>query len=367
MSPLVPTSSRDTMPCRSLAPLVAMRYPAAARPPTTVGPVHPTLGWAATPTGLSTTTMSLSSWMIVIPGTGSAITFSVGLSSTPGRMTSRRSPAATRSDFPAGWWLRWTSPALARSAALVRETPKSRARAASTRSPSSPSGTNRVRASAIRFCLVSGGLVSGGLVSGGLVPAVLGAPAVNSDAPHRQDGDHHGSAHDGDVREVADEPAEVVDEVHDVATAGAGFAEDAVAEVAEGTAEQEAESPRPGCAADAPGGDHDEHQDATGDEREHPGRAVADGERRTRVADEVERDQRPEHGHGLPRGQGLQGPPLGELVSDQHRGSGGREEGEQACAGCWGRGGLGGLFVRCDQRRSCFVLHGMHRVARGAA
>src|SRR6476619_3362394 len=236
------------MPCRSGTPEVEILKPAAARPPTTVGPVHPTLGWAATPTGLSTTTVSLSSWMIVIPGTGSAITFSVGLSSTPGRMTSRRSPAATRSDFPAGWWLRWTSPALARSAALVRETPKSRARAASTRSPSSPSGTNRVRASAIRFCLVSGGLVSGGLVSGGfvsggLVPAVLGAPAVASDAPHRQDGDHHGSAHDGDVREVADEPAEVVDEVHDVATAGAGFAEDAVAEVAEGTAEQEAESP----------------------------------------------------------------------------------------------------------------------------
>lgn len=48
------------MPCRSGAPEVEIRKPAAARPPMTVGPVQPTDACAATPTGLSTTTMSAS-------------------------------------------------------------------------------------------------------------------------------------------------------------------------------------------------------------------------------------------------------------------------------------------------------------------
>ena len=61
ISPDVPTSSRCTIPCRSAAPLVATRWPAAASPPVTVGPSQPGLGCAATPTGLSTTSRSASS------------------------------------------------------------------------------------------------------------------------------------------------------------------------------------------------------------------------------------------------------------------------------------------------------------------
>ena len=47
------------MPCRSGAPLVAIRNPAPARWPTTVGPDQPGEGWTATPTGLSITTIDV--------------------------------------------------------------------------------------------------------------------------------------------------------------------------------------------------------------------------------------------------------------------------------------------------------------------
>ena len=71
ITPDVPTSSRCTIPCRSEAPLVAIRNPAPARWPTTVGPRQPGEGWTATPTGLSITTMASSSWMIPMPSTTS--------------------------------------------------------------------------------------------------------------------------------------------------------------------------------------------------------------------------------------------------------------------------------------------------------
>ena len=62
------------MPCRSAAPLVEIRKPAATRCPTTVGPVQPGLGCTATPTGLSMTTMASSSWTILMPSTISGTT-----------------------------------------------------------------------------------------------------------------------------------------------------------------------------------------------------------------------------------------------------------------------------------------------------
>src|SRR4051794_25604397 len=171
--------------------------------------------------------MSSSSWMMPMPGTGSAMTFRLGLSSAVGSSTSRRSPAVTRSDLPTGAWLSWTSPAWARSAALVRETPNSRASAASTRSPSRPSGTYRVRASGMGGVLTCGGAAFvGGLGGAGPAPALVlglatglvaaGALAVDGDAAQREDADQHGRADDGDVGDVADEQTEVVDEVDDV-------------------------------------------------------------------------------------------------------------------------------------------------------
>ena len=74
-----------------------MRYPAAARPPITVVPVQPGLGWAATPTGLTITTMSSSSWTISMPSTGSATicTGAGGLRASRPPARRRRAPART--------------------------------------------------------------------------------------------------------------------------------------------------------------------------------------------------------------------------------------------------------------------------------
>ncbi len=133
------------MPCRSAAPLVEIRKPAATRCPTTVGPVQPGLGCTATPTGLSITTMASSSWMILMPSTVSG-TMATG-SIAAGIATSSIEPGSTRSDFAGGAPSTLTWPLRISSAARVRDSPNIRAIAASTRSPARPSGTVTVRRS----------------------------------------------------------------------------------------------------------------------------------------------------------------------------------------------------------------------------
>src|SRR5258708_21421371 len=88
------------MPLRSAAPLVEMLKPAPARCPITVGPVQPGDGCAATPTGLSTTMISSSSYTIRRLSTvsGTTVTWVGGAGSS----TSSSTPAATRDDFGAG-------------------------------------------------------------------------------------------------------------------------------------------------------------------------------------------------------------------------------------------------------------------------
>src|SRR6188472_318575 len=179
------------------------------------------------------------------------------------------SPALTRWLLPTLAALTLTPPVAARSAARVRERPNRRAMAASTRSPSSPSGTRTVRAS------------------------LIGVPG----AVHRSreggaaEGQHHddaGSDDDGDVGDVADEQAEVVDEVDDVSAPGPGSPEAAVDQVAHRAAEEQPQGHRPRHVAHLARPDDDPHEDAERDGREHPRRAVADGERRPGVADQVE-------------------------------------------------------------------------------
>src|SRR6478609_3641319 len=296
MSPEVPTSSRLTTPWRSGAPEVEMRYPAAARPDTTSGPLHPTLGWAATPTGLSTTTMSSSSWTIDMPGTGWAMTCRLGLSSGRGSDTSSIEPAESRSDLATDLPSSTTWPSAARSAALVRETPKSRATPASTRSPSRPSGTRTVRSS--------------GMVVTPAAPVV--APPVDADAEHRQDDDESRRRDDPDVGHVADEPPVVVDEVDDVSLATAGWTDEAVGEVAQGSPEQHAEGDGPGTRAQLACDHDDRHEDGDGDPGHDPGVAGAERERRTGVADELEADELPEEGAGLPVGEHVERDHLAE-------------------------------------------------------
>ncbi len=75
-----------------------------------------------------------------MPGTGSAGTGGPAPGGG-GSVTASSAPATTRSDFIAGLPSTSTSPAAISSAAPVREKPNIRARAASSRSPSRPSGT----------------------------------------------------------------------------------------------------------------------------------------------------------------------------------------------------------------------------------
>src|SRR4051812_30239905 len=82
-----------------------------------------------------------------MPGTGSAT--GTGADGGGGTVTSSHAPAWTRSDLAGTDPSTSTSPAEMSSAARVRENPKSRARAASRRSPSRPSGTGSVRRSLI--------------------------------------------------------------------------------------------------------------------------------------------------------------------------------------------------------------------------
>ena len=103
-----------------------------------MGPDQPTLGCAATPTGLSTTTMS-SSWnTICMPSTSVATTTA---RRGAGIDASRIEPGMTRSDLAGARPSSGTWPSATSSLARVRDRPSRRARALSTRSPARPSGT----------------------------------------------------------------------------------------------------------------------------------------------------------------------------------------------------------------------------------
>src|SRR5437762_14356053 len=144
--PVVPTSSRCTTPWRSAAPLVATVCPIAASPPVTVGPVQPGLGCAATPTGLSTTTMSSSLYTMVMPSTrcGGTTGASTG---GGGSVTSSQAPALTLSARGRGYPSTIASPASTSAEAAARDSPNNRDTTWTRRMASNPSGTGRARRS----------------------------------------------------------------------------------------------------------------------------------------------------------------------------------------------------------------------------
>ena len=215
------------MPCRSEAPLVAIRNPPPARWPTTVGPVQPGEGCTATPTGLSITTIESSSWMIWIPSTISGTTSSG--SARPGMVTSSVVPGVTRSLLADR---RHRRPGRGRrpisSAARVRERPNIRARAASTRSPASPSGTRTTP-----------------------VVDASGVPVVGPRLRVAVEPDRRGTAWsrisagadvDADVGDVEDRPVRQHEEVDDVAAQRPRVAEEPVGEVAGDAGQQQPEA-----------------------------------------------------------------------------------------------------------------------------
>lgn len=152
----------------------------------TVGPDQPGLGCAATPTGLPITTTSSSSCTISMPSTGSA-TICTGAGAS-GISTSSQAPPCTRSDLPTTDPSTVTFPAAASSAALVREKPNMREMAASTRSPSRPSGTGRLRISGIvltrRVCRTAATRPTAP-VENPAAPTVGRAPSALVDGPVR--------------------------------------------------------------------------------------------------------------------------------------------------------------------------------------
>src|SRR4051812_21626621 len=237
ITPEVPTSSRCTIPWRSDAPLVAILNPAAARWPTTVGPVQPGEGCTATPTGLLITTIDGSSWMIWIPSTSSGTT-SRGSTST-GIVTSRLAPASTRSLLTAPAPSTCTRPREIRSAARVRESPNIWAMAASTRSPASPSGTGRVRWSA---CVTTRMHPVG--------PCCARPGPVQPDPAEGLHEDHHRGHVDTDVGDVEDRPVRQLEEVHDMPLQEARRPDQPVGQVATDPREQQPEGNRPPGAAD---------------------------------------------------------------------------------------------------------------------
>ena len=116
-------------------------------------------------------------------------------------------------------------------------------------------------------------------------------------------------------------------------------------------------------------GDRDADREQGHDERE----GVADREGGTGVAQQPQREEVTEHRHDVPVVEGAEGPDLARLVGDEadERDDGEGDErrrgaGFPACAVglAVGRSPTGtGVVV--GQRRSCFVLHATHRVARG--
>ena len=143
MTPDVPTSRRWTMPCRSVGPSEATLYPAARSPPMTVGPSQPTLGCAATPTGLCTQMISASLYKTSMPSTSSS-RGSRGFSGS-GSSTETTWPDARRSDLPSSCESTVTPPSAHSWAVAERERPRSLASAASARMPSKPSGMGKLR------------------------------------------------------------------------------------------------------------------------------------------------------------------------------------------------------------------------------
>src|SRR6476661_5020380 len=99
----------------------------------------------------------------------------VAAGATSGISTSSQPLAARRSDLPSSLPSRCTPPAAAISAARVRDRPSSRDNAASTRSPTRPSGTGIARVSGILLGLTGRrGALGPGLDLGLDVGLVLG-------------------------------------------------------------------------------------------------------------------------------------------------------------------------------------------------
>ena len=137
-TPVVFASRRCTMPWRSAAPLVATVWPAAIRPPMTVGPGPAGRRMRGHPARLVHDDDVV---VLVQDRRGPRPAAAARPGAAAGSVTCSGSPASTRSDFAAGRPSSSTRPSPISSAALDLDSPNILASAASSRSPSRPSGT----------------------------------------------------------------------------------------------------------------------------------------------------------------------------------------------------------------------------------
>src|SRR4051794_19652654 len=178
-----------------------------------------------------------------MPSTGRGGTGSPG---GGGSSTSSQLPAVSRSPLPRARPSTTTPPASATSAAEVRDSPKRRDSAWSTRCPSSPSGTGRARCR-------PGELVTEPIVtcpgawtaSGGVGPSLVPRPrAVELDPAQRQQRPEDPAAHDRGVGHVEHRESPAVgsehrQEVDHSPAQETRVTEDAVEQIAHGPAQDQ--------------------------------------------------------------------------------------------------------------------------------
>ena len=404
MSPEVFASSRCTMPWRSAAPLVARICPAPSSPSSTVGPVQPGVGWAATPGGLSTTTMSESSYTTSRPGT---VRGTGAVDTGAGSVTSSHSPAGTRSDlaavrppistWPVGDQFRGARPGQPehpgqrgvdpltvqpvghRHPALARPghgVPSPDGRGAAGRS--GPDALPSWPRSAARRLADRAPLPWPGPPAS--PPAALppAGPAAWCRRPSREIPRAASS--------TASTPPHTMQESATLNTGQCGSSiqsttcaaqearrpEEPVPQVPGRPAEQQPERDRPGNAAQPPGGAQDGHDDAEGDQGEDDGDRGADAERGAAVTQLPQRQQAAEQPEGGPIRQGRDHDGLGHQIRNENRHGDDEQQPDPARPGRR-TGAARSPVIRVAsssgpvQRRSSRCLQATQRVARGNA
>src|SRR5690348_15715917 len=179
--------------------------------------------------------------MIRTPSTYSGTTSS-GSAST-GMSTSSTVPGSILSDLTTPVPSTLTRPWAISSAARVREKPNIFASPASSRSPATPSGTCRVRCSALLTRPFSRIGEPDTLTCS--PPAGSHPSAVQPNTAHREDQDQHRGDVDAHVGHIEDRPVRQRDEVDDVTAEGARLAEDAIDQVPDDAGQQQAERTGP--------------------------------------------------------------------------------------------------------------------------
>ena len=140
--------------------------------------------------------------------------------------------------------------------------------------------------------------------------------AIELKPSRRQGHDGRSRTNDGDVGDIPDEQAPIVDEVDHMAAKESGLPGESINEVADGTAQHESECRGPPHGAQSPRHPEHDHDDDQGHRGEDPGLARGEGERSTGIANEHESQPAPQQIDPLRIGQRSDRPCLRQLIDD---------------------------------------------------